>query len=66
MLTLIGRGFPATFGFVIAALLMIIIIQVLAVRERRQKTKSTFSGLESEGKEDIVDEERVNMAELKM
>ncbi|KUJ16369.1 pantothenate transporter liz1 [Mollisia scopiformis] len=33
------RGFPATFGFVIAALIVIVIIQLLALRERRQKTR---------------------------
>ncbi|GAD99144.1 hypothetical protein AN4142.2 [Paecilomyces variotii No. 5] len=31
------KGFPATFGFVIAALVVIVITQLLALREKRQK-----------------------------
>lgn len=34
---LTGRGFPATFGFVIAALISIVFIQYLAVRERHHQ-----------------------------
>lgn len=34
-----GRGFPATFGFVIAALCVIVVIQCLAVRDCRKAIK---------------------------
>ncbi|KAF8858271.1 pantothenate transporter liz1 [Acephala macrosclerotiorum] len=37
------RGFPATFGFVIAGLIVIVGIQLLALRERRQKARDTES-----------------------
>lgn len=33
----IGKGFPATFGFVIAALIVIVVTQLLVLREKRQK-----------------------------
>jgi flagellar biosynthesis/type III secretory pathway M-ring protein FliF/YscJ len=38
----IGRGFPATFGFVIAALLVVGLAQFLALRERRNKTQEAL------------------------
>lgn len=38
------RGFPATFGFVIAALVVICGIKFLAVRERREKTVESEDG----------------------
>ncbi len=34
-----GRGFPATFGILIAALIVIVGIQLLALREQRQKAR---------------------------
>jgi hypothetical protein len=37
----LGRGFPATFGILIAALIVIVGIQLLALRERRQKARDT-------------------------
>lgn len=33
-----GYGFPATFGFVIAGIIVIVVIQILALRERRLGT----------------------------
>lgn len=39
-----GHGFPATFGFVIAALIVICGIQFFAVRERRKKVQETEDG----------------------
>lgn len=70
------RGFPATFGFVIAALMIIVVIQILALRERKknlsadQETGSTAenasvdgSGSEGDGKTAAVVKER-NSKEL--
>jgi ACS family pantothenate transporter-like MFS transporter len=39
------KGFPATFGFVIAAIICIVIIQWFAVRERKMKA-STYPTIE--------------------
>jgi hypothetical protein len=40
----IGRGFPATFAFVIAGIVVIIIIQLLVLREKRQKDRTDRAG----------------------
>jgi len=42
-----GRGFPATFGFVIAALLSILLIQFLHKRELKQQRKTEHRDAEA-------------------
>ena len=42
-----GRGFPATFGFVVAALLAILLIQFLHTRELKQKKAAELRGGEA-------------------
>lgn len=44
-----GRGFPATFGFVIAALLSIILIQLLHTRELKQQQRRAAENPQDDG-----------------
>jgi ACS family pantothenate transporter-like MFS transporter len=48
----IGRGFPATFGFVIAALLAILLIQFLHTRELKQKRAAELPDAEAADSEE--------------
>jgi ACS family pantothenate transporter-like MFS transporter len=54
----LGRGFPATFGFVIAAIIVVIGIQLLAVRERRLGLAGSGGpALCNTGSEEVEDQE---------
>jgi ACS family pantothenate transporter-like MFS transporter len=54
----LGRGFPATFGFVIAAIIVVIGIQLLAIRERRLGLAGSGGpALTSTGSEEVGDQE---------
>lgn len=50
-----GRGFPATFGFVIAALLAILLIQFLHTRELKQKKVAELRDAEAADSEEGSD-----------
>lgn len=48
-------GFPATFAFVIAGLILIVVIQLLHTREKRQG-KASGAAIEVGGGEDVEEE----------
>ncbi|TGO54808.1 hypothetical protein BOTNAR_0258g00010 [Botryotinia narcissicola] len=48
------RGFPATFGFVIAALLAILLIQFLHTRELKQKAEINHENTEAISSEEVL------------
>lgn len=39
----LGYGFPATFGFVIAGIIVVVLIQFLALREQRKEMPQSSS-----------------------
>ncbi|BDD58993.1 hypothetical protein MAP00_004228 [Monascus purpureus] len=43
------KGFPATFGFVVAALVVVAITQLLVLHDRRQKIREDQEGIAPEG-----------------
>lgn len=45
----VGKGFPATFGFVVAALVVVAITQLLVLHDRRQKIREDQEGIAPEG-----------------
>lgn len=61
------RGFPATFGFVIAALVVILGIQFMAVRERRKRSMDAEIGSQAgssiNGGGTDVDEKKLAISE---
>ncbi|KAK1222183.1 hypothetical protein PQX77_014981 [Marasmius sp. AFHP31] len=54
-------GFPATFGFVIAAIIVVIGIQVLAVREQRKKQVQDTADLDDDVSKDSIEEADVKL-----
>lgn len=62
-----GYGFPATFGFIIAAIIAVVGIRLLVLREQKQGIKNEETTLESgqvefypEGNESIGESDKID------